>query len=339
VNPSPRDLSETDGANLEQLAIVSVLCNEADLHQRDEQWIWRGDPTDVALLSMAHKTGLVVGGRAPLLDERPQINRIPFEPEHRFAASFHQFDGEVRALVKGAPERVLSMCIADRDDDALLRAKTAANDMAANGLRVLAFAEGKISGLLDPSMAPPPPQNLLFLGLVGMIDPLRAGARQAVATCEQAGIGVCMVTGDHPTTALAIARDLGIAQQRDQVITGETFENLSDHEVRAGLRVSRLSRPGLPVRRTGLPSSPVSRRTRNSASSKPRATRVSSSPSPAMAPTMRLPSRPPTSASPWAAAAPMWRVTLPIWSSPMTTSPRLCGVSSEGASPTTTSAR
>jgi magnesium-transporting ATPase (P-type) len=248
IAPSPRELSDADRTDLDQLAIVLVLCNEADLHQRDGDWTWRGDPTDVALLSMAHKTGLVPG-REESLDEHPELNKIPFEPEHRFAASFHQFDGEIRVLVKGAPERVLAMCAADQAGDALQRAKTYAHDMAANGLRVLAFAESEVFGLLDPSMAPPPPQNLRFLGLVGMIDPLRAGAREAVSHCEQAGIGVCMVTGDHPTTALAIARDLGIAQQPDQVITGDAFDKLSDDEIRAALG------GGTPTLRAGTPGS------------------------------------------------------------------------------------
>jgi magnesium-transporting ATPase (P-type) len=84
-------------------------------------------------------------------------------------------------------------------------------------------------------MAPPVPQKLRFLGLVGMIDPLREGAKEAVEACARAGIGVCMVTGDHPTTALAIARDLGIAQRPEQVVTGERFEEMSDEEIRAAV--------------------------------------------------------------------------------------------------------
>jgi len=234
VQPRPEGLDAAARADLEALARVAVLCNEADLHKRDGDWSWRGDPTDVALLAMVRKLGLV-GEREALLDSHPEINRIPFEPERRFAASYHQFNGQVHVLVKGAPERVHSMCVDAEHGDAMGRSMSVAQAMAANGLRVLAFAEGVVDDPIEPAMAPPAPQKLRFLGLVGMIDPLREGAKEAVEACAQAGIGVCMVTGDHPTTALAIARDLGIAQQTEQVVTGERFDEMSDEEVRAAV--------------------------------------------------------------------------------------------------------
>jgi magnesium-transporting ATPase (P-type) len=216
---------------LAALARAAVLCNEADLHARDGAWTWRGDPTDVALLAMAHKLGLA---REASLAQHPQVNAIPFEPEHQFAASFHRVDGRVHAFVKGAPERVVAMCRPPDSGagDPLALAESLAN----HGYRVLALAEGPAPDDLDPALAPPQPAGLTFLGLVGMIDPLRPGVREAVAACACAGIEVCMVTGDHPVTALAIARDLGFARDPDQVVTGRQLEDIPPERLEDVLR-------------------------------------------------------------------------------------------------------
>jgi magnesium-transporting ATPase (P-type) len=209
---------------LDRLARAAVLCNEADLHHRDGAWVWRGDPTDVALLSLAHKLGR---NREATLALHPQVNEIPFEPERRYAATYHRVGAGVRAFVKGAPERVLAMCSWPGGTGPLPSAVAAAEGMAARGYRVLALAEGDAPEALDPSQTPSTPSGLTFLGLVGMIDPLRPGVREAVAACRAAGIVVCMVTGDHPVTALAIARDLGMAARPDEVVTGRELEGLS----------------------------------------------------------------------------------------------------------------
>ncbi len=199
---------------LEQLARAAVLCNEADLHHSNGRWVWRGDPTDIALLSMAHKLGWQ---RETTLNLYPQINEIPFEPEHQFAATYHTIAAQVHVLVKGAPERVLQMC----DPQPHLSSPWAmAQRMAEQGYRVLALAAGIVSVTLDPTKAPPAPEHLTLLGFVGMIDPLRPGVPEAIAACHRAGIAVWMVTGDHPATALAIARELGLAPPGSQVITG-----------------------------------------------------------------------------------------------------------------------
>jgi len=205
-------------ADLDRLALAAVLCNEGHLYQRNGQWSWRGDPTDVAILTFAHKVGR---DREAALADRPQINEIPFEPERQYAATYHQFEGLVTVYVKGAPERVVDMCAwpergAQGPDDALGMAES----LARQGFRVIALAEGTAAEDLDPSRTPAEPAGLTFLGFVGMIDPLRPGAKEAVATCRTAGIGVTMITGDHPVTAWAISRDLGLASSPDEVVTG-----------------------------------------------------------------------------------------------------------------------
>ena len=193
---------------------AAVLCNEADLHGHDGGWVYRGDPTDIALLSLAHKLGWQ---REIALGSHPQVNAIAFEPERRYAASFHRIDSRVQALVKGAPERIAEMCADQIEAENMLRE---AQSMAESGYRVLAFAQGEASNDLDSETTPVEPADVRLLGLVGMIDPLRPGVRQAVASARAAGVATIMVTGDHPTTALAIARDLGLASKAEEVITG-----------------------------------------------------------------------------------------------------------------------
>lgn len=219
---------------LDSLTLASVLCNEADLHQRDGNWSWRGDPTDVALLSMAHKMGWV---RETTLDSHPQFSKIPFEPEFRYAATFHLVEGQPRVFVKGAPERVLKMCALEQDE--LDAAHAEAESLAGAGHRVLAFATGK-AGKLKGGQVPKEPKDMQFLGFVGMRDPLRPGVREAIGQCHQAGIGVCMITGDHPVTALAIARDLGFAQTPGQVLTGDSLAEMDEAEFKAQVASTRV---------------------------------------------------------------------------------------------------
>lgn len=225
----------SDDQALDSLIRTAVLCNEGELRLHDEQWTWRGDPTDVALLSLGRKLGVE---RHALLALHPQINEIPFEPEHQFSATFHRVDGAVRSFVKGAPERVLAMCGQSGGRLAMLREM--AESMATQGFRVLAFADGPAQGDLTPRMAPPQPSGLEFRGFVGMIDPLRPGVRQAVEKCRAAGITVCMVTGDHPVTALAISRELGLANDPDQVVTGAELDGKSKDDIRACIRRGRV---------------------------------------------------------------------------------------------------
>jgi len=201
--------------DLRELLEAAAACNEADLVETASGWTWRGDPTDVALLALARKGG--VDHEALLLD-RPRVNAIPFEPERRFAASFHRHDGEAWVAVKGAPERVLLMCALTPGARRL--AMSDAEGMAAAGRRVIALASGPARAPVTAGETPVEPTGLRFLGFAGLIDPLRPAAREAVERCHGAGIRVIMVTGDHPVTALAIARDLGIAVAPSDVVAG-----------------------------------------------------------------------------------------------------------------------
>lgn len=220
--------SEADIARLRELALACVLCNEASLRFVLGEWLHQGDAMDVALLAMAHKIGLDPEAET---DRHIVVDEIPFESEQRYAARFVR--GEHAAcLVKGAVEQVLEFC--DRMDAPgdslpldLLEVEAETLRLGRSGYRVLAVAKGPMPddegvSLSDPEHIPP----LTLLGLVGFIDPLRPEVKSAVDTCRQAGVRVIMVTGDHPSTALGIARQLGLAEDESDLLTGGALAEL-----------------------------------------------------------------------------------------------------------------
>jgi magnesium-transporting ATPase (P-type) len=209
-------------ARVRPLATAAALCNDGYLAQRDGAWTHHGDAVDVALLVLARKLGV---SRAEAEAARPRVGEVPFEAECRFAATLHAPAERREAFVKGAVERVLPMCTrasapggtARIDPVAIVRDAEA---LAARGFRVIALAGGPLEIAPDAPFGADALHGLEFLGLVGMIDPLRPEAADSVRACRRAGIEVAMVTGDHPVTALAIARDLGLASARRDVVTG-----------------------------------------------------------------------------------------------------------------------
>lgn len=226
-----RPIAKSSHAGLDAMIQSVVLCNEADLHQRNGDWVWHGDAVDIAALNVGVKLGT---HRERALELFPQVSSIPFESEHQFAASFHQVEGRIEVFVKGAPERILEMCVGDQlSADSRARLEQMALGMAARGFRVIAVARGEVNGGLRSNETPPQPEGLNLLGFLGMIDPLRAGAREAVAECQRAGVLVSMVTGDHRVTALAIARELGLADRDDQVVTASDLEGKSVEQLGA----------------------------------------------------------------------------------------------------------
>src|SRR5277367_6817795 len=212
------------------MARVSMLCNDAAIHREEGAWKVEGDPTEGALYPFGNKLGLQ---RQEEQTAYPRIDAIPFESEHRFMATLHQDGaGKEFLLVKGAPEVILDHC--DRqatgggpavsiERDYFLRAS---DELAAQGERVLALAwledPGVVAGNLGPADLP---KNLVLLGLIGLLDPPRKEAIEAVAECHAGGIRVTMITGDHKITAAAIAKMLGIGDGKT-AITGAEIEEM-----------------------------------------------------------------------------------------------------------------
>jgi magnesium-transporting ATPase (P-type) len=231
----PRGTATLDGPELRRALEIAVACNDADLDRRKDAWTWRGDPTDIALLALADKHGF---DREEFLRRAPRIDEIPFEADRRYSASYHSREGTTWVAVKGAPERVFGMC--RLTSSVGQSAQAAAHEMAARGLRVMALAAGQLPGDLDRSAPPGEPTGLELAALVGLIDPLRPEARAAVARCTDAGIRVIMVTGDHPVTALAIARDLGIASDPEDVVAGSDLSPGRPEQFRAAVQRARV---------------------------------------------------------------------------------------------------
>ncbi|MCA8988846.1 MAG: HAD-IC family P-type ATPase [Planctomycetaceae bacterium] len=209
-------------SDLDRLARGCVLCNEAELTEKGGDWRWRGDSVDVALLAFGVKLGL---HRPTILKAHPQNGQIPFESELQYAATYHTLDNKEFVIVKGAPERILAMC---NLDSISADWESRAQSLASRGLRVLAVAEGMGTYSYENRNTP---QQLTFLGFVGMIDPLRVGAKQAIEACYVSGVRVSMLTGDHAVTALAIARELGLADDESQVVTGAELVEATPEEM------------------------------------------------------------------------------------------------------------
>ncbi len=216
---------------LQALARCALLCNDARLkHDAATDWQLVGDPTEGALLTLARKAGLDPMDAAAAL---PRIDEIPFESDHRFMATLHHdHEGHAFVLLKGAPERVLSLCVQLEGGQPLERAVWEARmeEAARAGQRVLALAQCDLpAGTTALSMADITPRFTL-LGLVGLIDPPREEAIAAVADCQRAGLRVKMITGDHVVTAAAIGRQLGLSA--DGALTGEEVAALDDAQLR-----------------------------------------------------------------------------------------------------------
>lgn len=213
---------------IDQLSEAAALCNEARLTDTGSP---TGDSVDVALLEFARDTGVDIAR----VMEGSRFAVIPYEPELRFAAVEADLAGEIATVVKGAPETVLPMCAGDT-----ARLANAAETMAAEGYRVIMLARGdgaeRQSEHLRDRL-----KGLEPLGLVGLADPLRFGAAEAVAQCRKAGIDVRMVTGDHPATALSIARQLGMRAQERGVLTGGEMTQLEGEPAALARRISQAS--------------------------------------------------------------------------------------------------
>lgn len=230
-----RDLNLSNLVELQQLCRASILCNEAQLRQKGDEWIIEGDPTEGALLVLGAKSGLDI---TELQSEMPRDDLIPFESEHRFMATLHHdHNGNGVIYIKGAIEAILPRCqwqmSNGREDTLDSEYWSRQQEQIANqGKRTLALAmlpvdeNHRILHFDDVS------KGLVMLGLVGIIDPPREEAIQAVAECHRAGIKVKMITGDHIATASAIARQMGITDN-PRAMTGNEVEQLSDSQLQA----------------------------------------------------------------------------------------------------------
>ncbi|WP_084605347.1 cation-transporting P-type ATPase [Psychromonas aquimarina] len=234
ISPADRDVPAAEKNLLLEVVRAAVLCNDASLEQSGTEWLVNGDPMEGALLIAGLKAGLDVESEGKLY---PRTDLIPFESEHRFMATLHhRHTGDAFIFLKGAPEHVLQMCAQQRtvDGDRPLQSSywlSRIEEMAQQGQRVLAIALKPVSYEQVELKFSDVENNLIMLGMFGLIDPPREEAVKAVQVCAGAGIRVKMITGDHGGTARAIACQLKLVNA-DDVLTGQELEQMSEDELR-----------------------------------------------------------------------------------------------------------
>ncbi len=226
-----------NGSVLDELCRAGTLCNDASLVQDGGTWRIDGDPMEGALVVLGRKAGLEPG---TLAEEFPRDDVIPFESSHKFMATLHHdHQGNRRIYLKGAPEVVFARCRRQRtghgetafDQD---HWTARLEEIGSRGQRALAIAAGTARAGQQILKFEDVAGELVLLGLVGIIDPPRAEAVTAVRECRAAGIAVKMITGDHATTAAAIARQMGIGNG-ERVLTGTAIDDMDDAELSASI--------------------------------------------------------------------------------------------------------
>ena len=223
---------EISGAPPQDLLLAALLCNDAELERNASGWRVNGDPMEGALVVLAAKGGL---SAADVRARYPRLREIPFDASHRFMATLHGGAARI-AFLKGAPEKLIDMCSLQRTaagDDVVEREewRRRAERLAAEGQRVLALALKRLPADADGLSFADVDSGATLLGLVGLIDPPRSEALEAVRQCRAAGIRVAMITGDHPVTAREIARQLKLADE-PLVLTGNELDAMDETEFR-----------------------------------------------------------------------------------------------------------
>jgi Ca2+-transporting ATPase len=222
---------------LEALLMACALCNDARLQRQGDVWMILGDPTEGALLALAGKAGIT---QAKLQQRCDRVAEVPFTSERkRMSVVIQALPGRFTLLTKGSPEQLLERCLWGHQDGdrplltpAMRQTILAQSDaMAQRGLRVLGLAMKPLTALPREDTLAQEEQDLVWLGLVGMLDAPRPQVKAAVAACRRAGIRPVMITGDHPLTAQAIAAALDIAQPGDRLLTGQELNRLTAEDL------------------------------------------------------------------------------------------------------------
>ena len=235
-----------DHDQIKLLMTVASLSNDANLIENNGLYEITGDPTEGAMLTLSEKWGIV---QEDLNEAHPRIDEIPFDSDRKMMTTFHEMDGTYYAMTKGAPDVVIKNAtkimvdgkLEDFTEDRKREVLEENTKLAKQALRVMAYAFKPYETLKGEELTTENiEREMVFVGLTGMIDPPRPEARAAVAECHNSGIDVIMITGDYFETALAIAKDLGIAEREDQAMQGADLNNKSEEEIREIVKTKRI---------------------------------------------------------------------------------------------------
>lgn len=223
--------------NLEKLVYISMLCNDTKISANNEL---TGDPTETALVDM----GFNLQFEKNIYDKNPRIKEIPFDSDRKLMTTVNKINDKYVVLTKGGVDELLARCNKylyngeEKDDlENYKKVITKNNEnMAKEALRVLAMAYKEIDHAPTDEEMKDIEKNLIYVGMVGMIDPPRLEVKDAVDKCKKAGIKTVMITGDHKITAVAIAKSLGILQSEEEALTGAELEKMSDEDLTKNIR-------------------------------------------------------------------------------------------------------
>ena len=216
-----------------------TLCNDTKLTKEGEKYNLAGDPTETALVDLGIKAGMV---KTDLDKSNPRIEEIPFDSDRKLMSTVHKVNDTLVVYTKGGVDELLARStkiylnneVVNLTEEHIANIRQVNEDMAKNALRVLAMAYRQIDSV--PEDTSHLEENLVYIGMVGMIDPARPEAKEAVAKCRTAGIKPVMITGDHKITAMAIAKDIGILENESEAITGTELEKMSQEDLEKNVK-------------------------------------------------------------------------------------------------------
>ena len=234
-----------DHDQIKLLMTIASLCNDANLIRENDTYKITGDPTEGAMLTFSEKWNI---NQENLNEKHPRLEEIPFDSTRKMMTTFHEMDGKNYGYTKGAPDVVIEKCsktlvngeIVDFTDDLKKKALEVNTSLASQALRVMAYSFKPMETLDTEITSENIEHDMVFVGLTGMIDPPRPEAKAAVKECHASGIDVVMITGDYFETALAIAKELGIATSRDQAMQGSDLNDKTEAEIREIVKTKRI---------------------------------------------------------------------------------------------------
>lgn len=218
------DISENNGEEIRKLLTYGTLCSDGTVTFEDGKETHIGDPTETSIVYACHRNGIE---KSDLNEKYPRLSGLPFDSDRKLMTTIHEIDGKLVAIVKGAFDMMSQRCVSGD----LENAKIVNEDMSKEALRVIAIGYKYLDKIPENPTSEEVENGLTFMGLVGMIDPPREEAKDAVAVCKKAGIRPVMITGDHVVTATAIAKQLGIFNDGDMAITGAELDAMSEEDL------------------------------------------------------------------------------------------------------------